>query len=287
MVSFAVGMVSSALLVAALIFLRPHSDAAIYHVNARNFTNSKIFGHVHISKTAGTTLNGELAARFERVCGHKGYSYDAFQANLREKSRSNGTKDDENDFISLVNPGFNRLRVPPEVMDEIGYEGCDYVSNEIDWHFWPDTFQNWDVPMELHIPCRDPVSHLMSMCNYKNQKFNCSSQDIFREIDRCIMDMDRFSAKLIDSYTNIRAKCFDSKSVEKYLDYMSGHLQRKRKEADYIYRATNKPRDRESECLWKDNVVLEKAKKYLLSKYEYYQYCSSCIGSKHDMLSSS
>ena len=32
----------------------------------------KIFGHVHIAKTAGTEINGELAAHFERVCGHKG-----------------------------------------------------------------------------------------------------------------------------------------------------------------------------------------------------------------------
>lgn len=33
---------------------------------------NKIFGHVHMAKTAGTEINGELAAHFERVCGHKG-----------------------------------------------------------------------------------------------------------------------------------------------------------------------------------------------------------------------
>ncbi len=32
----------------------------------------KIFGHVHIAKSAGTEINGELAAHYERVCGHKG-----------------------------------------------------------------------------------------------------------------------------------------------------------------------------------------------------------------------
>ena len=32
----------------------------------------KIFGHIHMAKTAGTEINGELAAHFERVCGHKG-----------------------------------------------------------------------------------------------------------------------------------------------------------------------------------------------------------------------
>jgi len=30
-----------------------------------------IFGHLHMMKTAGTTLNGELALNYERVCGHK------------------------------------------------------------------------------------------------------------------------------------------------------------------------------------------------------------------------
>lgn len=34
--------------------------------------NDKIFGHIHMAKTAGTELNGILAARYERVCGHKG-----------------------------------------------------------------------------------------------------------------------------------------------------------------------------------------------------------------------
>ena len=32
----------------------------------------RIFGHLHIPKTAGTDINGELAARYERICGHKG-----------------------------------------------------------------------------------------------------------------------------------------------------------------------------------------------------------------------
>jgi hypothetical protein len=32
----------------------------------------KVVGHLHSPKTAGTEINGELAARYERVCGHKG-----------------------------------------------------------------------------------------------------------------------------------------------------------------------------------------------------------------------
>ena len=40
-----------------------------------------IFGLLHMAKTAGTTINGQLANQFERVCGNKGWSYDAYQAN--------------------------------------------------------------------------------------------------------------------------------------------------------------------------------------------------------------
>lgn len=39
-----------------------------------------VYGHVHIAKTAGTTLNGRMASRFDNVCGHKGYSVDYYQS---------------------------------------------------------------------------------------------------------------------------------------------------------------------------------------------------------------
>ena len=34
--------------------------------------NDIIYGHVHVAKTGGTSLNGMLANKFERVCGNKG-----------------------------------------------------------------------------------------------------------------------------------------------------------------------------------------------------------------------
>jgi hypothetical protein len=246
--------------------------------------NRVVYGHVHLSKTSGTTLNGELAARFERVCGHKGYSYDSYQANLRHNQTINGEHVNP-DVISRVAENHSRFRIPSDLMEEIGFEDCDYVSHEKEWQFWPDSFQDWDVPMELHIPCRDPISHLMSMCNYKGIKFNCSGETIL-EVDSCMMDMDRFSMKLVHSYSNIHAKCFTAQSIDEYLHYMDSRLQRKRKEAKYIFRATNGPRNKESECIWKDQKILDAAKEYMLSHFEYYQYCSSCIGSENDLLPS-
>jgi hypothetical protein len=58
----------------------------------------------------------------------------------------------------------------------------------------------------MHIPCRDLISHLMPMCNYKQRKFNCAN-DLQIEIRYCLSMMDRFPIKLIKDYGNIKAKC--------------------------------------------------------------------------------
>jgi hypothetical protein len=52
-----------------------------------------VYGMVHMAKTSGTEINGELAMRFERVCGNKGYSYDFYSLNERLKKHVNETGD--------------------------------------------------------------------------------------------------------------------------------------------------------------------------------------------------
>lgn len=84
------------------------------------FYPDRLYGHVHMPKTAGTTLNGEMAARYERVCGHKGYSYDFYHTNNRTTTANSFPRDG----YSKLNPMYNRGRVPPWVMDEIGYHGA-------------------------------------------------------------------------------------------------------------------------------------------------------------------
>lgn len=64
-----------------------------------------LFGHVHMAKTGGTSLNGILANRFERVCGHKGSSYDAYQSNERAKRKM------DNGEIASLTGVWNRDRV--------------------------------------------------------------------------------------------------------------------------------------------------------------------------------
>ena len=256
-----------------------------------------IYGHVHMSKTAGTELNGMLAVRYERVCGHKGYSYDAFQTNLR--ARESGTvkasyvANDSFNQLGSVGNKWNRGRVPFQVMDEIGLEDCDYISQESHWMFWTRWQDLWrDWPLELHVPCRDRVEHLLSNCNHVHHQFQCQpshsqqvSVEFFKEqIERCSGNfMNRFSMQLETTDPNIHVKCYDfGKQFNEYSEYLDRRLQKRRIEATYFHRETNPPRNKTAECLWSDDKARQ-AVSDLLLEMDYYNFCDRCLGSENDL----
>ena len=242
-----------------------------------------IFGHLHMAKTGGTALNGELALNFERVCGNKGYSYDAFQTNLRFNNSASHSIHYQNDSISKIHEHFYRGRVPPRVMNEIGYEDCDYISFESDWSRWSQ-FNSWDVPLELHVPCRSPVDHLMSTCNHRRRVFDCNNTDLASEIEKCLVFPNRFSANLESSFDNIDLKCFDfRKTFTEYIEYMGERLQRKRIQAQYVPRETNRPRKKTNECIWGSHFY-KTLEAHLIDNYDYYSFCNRCIMSEDDLL---
>ena len=176
-----------------------------------------IYGTIHMAKTGGTSLNGMLANKYERVCGHKGYTYDAYRSNER------AIKDPKS--INMRTYNGNRDMVDYNIMEEIGYENCDYISHEINWNFWVDNFPNGTfhgIPMELHVPCRDPIDHLMSQCNYKSRQLDCdgSEESFLKSIDGCFLFVgSRYKHKLKEHF---QLKCFDFKTqFTDYVDYMS------------------------------------------------------------------
>jgi hypothetical protein len=241
-----------------------------------------IYGHVHMAKTGGTSLNGILANRFERVCGHKGYSYNAYINNEIAKEKFNGSKP----FSRLGGYGPDRVR--PRDMNDIGYEDCDYISHEIQYSWWIKTFGDakfFGTPMELHVPCRDPLDHLMSNCNFRNEHINCASGDdaFYKSVDKCVILKNRFNENLTKHFD---VKCFDFKEqFTTYIDYMASKLQQRRfVSTPYVKRETNEQRNKTNECIWQHPDLMEKAKNYLLEKEPYYQFCDSCIGSEHDLL---
>jgi len=187
-----------------------------------------IFGHLHYPKTAGTNINGELAAHFERVCGHKGYSFDAHQTQIRHHQyhQPQPSHTSANDSVSRLYPTYHRGRVPLELMWERGFENCDWISLEAPWEQWSKIGSvllnthiysnntnthnnNMSIPsrllpltLELHVPCRfDSVDHLMSQCYHQEIVFDCSTAAttntmLQRQVDRCLMGTNRYDDNL-------------------------------------------------------------------------------------------
>jgi len=265
-----------------------------------------IYAHVHIAKTIGTTINADLAHRYERVCGHKGYSYDAYGhaarlqalANRLDDNRTSSTltvTSDTEDTISKSDRRYNRGRVPPSVMAEIGFEDCDFVSLESVWESWVRDMplREWrerNVHLEFHIPCRDPLQLMMSQCNRAVPKFDCFAEDLVKEVEKCAIATRRFSRKLIPAIHKEMTpalssfRCFDPYPPAKYTDYMGTKLQEKLIPSKSIHRASNAPRNRDTECLWKmDTEFQERVRKILVEKYFYYSFCSQCMGSDDEL----
>ena len=252
-----------------------------------------VYGYLHMAKVAGTNLNGVLSMQFERVCGNKGYSYDAIQHNIavsRNESKS-ASIFLPNDIYSQLHSRYNRGRIPDVVTVEKGYHDCDYISEELKFQRWPELaelFGRHDKPLELHVPCREPIDHLMSICNYFEQNFNCnvSGHSLRHEVEKFLAFSNRFSP-VLQNVSNLNLKCFDNDATfSKYISYVAPKLQPRKITATYVNRYTNAPRHKDKECIWNiDNAALqEKVRSIILKASSYHSYCDACLGSRDDLL---
>lgn len=252
----------------------------------------RIYGHVHMAKTAGSEINGELAARFERVCGHKGYSYDAYQLNQRNSEWKKQHPDEMltdytlKDLTTKMVEKHNRGRVHMDIQREIGYEDCDYISGEVSFSFWNklvvDTLpNNPPIQLELHVPCRDPVDWLMSMCNHQNKNYNCNAETVKQGVEECLFQMNRFQD--ISLNKNIHLKCFDPIPIESYIEYMGSILQPRRFVATYVHKDTNSHRNKTEECIHSNEKLKVQVEQYLVENVDVFRFCNRCIGSENDL----
>ena len=262
---------------------KPENDTGILSADDRK-PNSFVFGHLHMAKTAGTEINGLLASRFESVCGNKGYSYDAYQFNKREEIRGGNhtVRERTGDLVNQFSRGHNRGKVPMGIMHEIGFEDCDYISLEDSWKQWSEISKTIETNIELHIPCREPINHLMSMCNNKHIKFNCTGNPD-EEIGKCFNKFDRFNDALTRD-VKLHLKCFNPIPIDPYIQYMGDRLQRKRKENRYIHRDTNGFRNKDKECIWKMPEIERKVRDILVKNNRFFHFCDVCMGTEKELL---
>ena len=163
---------------------------------------------------------------------------------------------------------------------------CDYISHEIDASFWKRTFGNGkfhETQMELHVPCRDPIDHLLSQCNMRGKELNCSlsTNEYLKSVQGCFIQLNRFKSSL---QNNFEIKCFNFKEqFTTYIDYMGERLQDRRFQSEpYIKRETNRLRNKTKECLLQRPDLMDITRELLL-KFDYYKFCDSCTGSKNDI----
>jgi hypothetical protein len=153
---------------------------------------------------------------------------------------------------------WSRTRVNPHEMTIIGYEDCDYISHEVTWKFWEDTFGDGKfhgMRMELHVPCRNRIEHLMSQCNHHvPEKLNVAcdaitDKELFESVKNCLIGMYRYNRALLEHF---EVKCFDfSKHSTGYVNFMSGILSGRQFESKPLIRwETNDPRNKTEECIW-------------------------------------
>lgn len=247
--------------------------------------DSIMYGHVHIAKTAGTGLLNILAYRYERVCSNKANSI-----LLREYKK---------DKCYLFSTPWDHRRDFETRWDE-----CDYVSMENSSSFWTTTSSS-NKYLELHVPCRDPLELLMSNCfhGHKPSGFDCSDkatldiEQIGKQVRKCLrVRKGGFSTRIDKRFDepflisalkhNINVKCYNTDlTFGSYLSYMDQRLTCRNSTfpTNTMCQTKFSGRNRTSECIWQNEALKTKVKKYLLENHFYFAYCKECLGSSEDL----
>ena len=104
-----------------------------------------------------------------------------------------------------------------------------------------------------------------------------------RNVDRCMVGMDRFSLQLLHHPNVQEVMCYSfTRQFDEYMSFLATKLEHRRVEAKYFRQFTNMPRTRTG-ADW-DAPTREFIEKYLRRKYDYYQFCFKCIGSSKDLI---
>jgi len=140
------------------------SETDVYGLPLKN----SWFTHLHIEKTAGSTLAKDISRRYYGICGNKAVSC------LETKEDYAG-----GDWIKVRASQWNSVNDESksiwtfENMHKRGFHNCALLSEEIPWLQW----QKFVLNSKFHenmtkvalLPCREPVSHFLSECNMHNK----------------------------------------------------------------------------------------------------------------------
>jgi len=237
--------------------------------------NNSWFHHIHIAKTAGTTMNKRLARRYYGVCGNKFTScIEPLEHPKDDRAPEFGYGDQEHKDWSF------------DSMTKKGFHDCTLVSHERDWKAWgeqvlPDHKFHANATKVMLLPCRDPLEHFFSQCNYNHH----NATKIFANVTSCeeginecgLVFPNRFNIKMIQSWDKV--VLFKHSAIDSVFSLLDNHIPvRKFLLESKFDPSTNAKRKPENEKLSKI-CSKEKLVEALRKKWGYYNFCDKLRGS--------
>jgi hypothetical protein len=232
------------------------------------FSDALRYGHIHMAKTGGTSLNGMAAHLFSGVCGHKGYSNtidDVFTL------MSNWTFQQKLQYTNQ----WSESRVPIETMFKRGFADCKYISLEAEHSIWKSIAKLG--PIELHLPCRRPFEHFLSTCNHRGYNLQPTTP-LETALTKCDTEVGSRFSVILNNTANMSLKCYSFESqFGDYLGKLAQFLPHRKSSVSYVFRPTNKVNTYKT-SYFPDEFVKNMTKK-LLNTYDYYRFCDWCLHS--------
>ncbi len=231
--------------------------------NSANF-----FIHVHIAKTAGSTLNRLLARTHHAVCGIKGYSF------TQPWNDGDDTRQDPR------YPGWRRDRVHPDRMEDWGFHNCALLSHEVSMRNLTAVLRRpifQGISKVALVPCREPVDHFLSMCNFQGLNVTQISLEVSCEdlIKKCVFATERFELDLLNAFDEVIV--FRYNEVQRMVDFLGNYLPRRAIELPKgLQYVTNTPRKQENEHF--HECSRKEIAKNLRSMWSYYNFCDKLKG---------
>ena len=236
--------------------------------------NNSWFHHIHIAKTAGSTMNKRLARRYYGVCGNK---YTSCIEPLEHERNDHAPEfgmdaswHPEWSFHSMVSKGFH---------------DCTLVSHERNWDAWvkdvlPDHKFHANATKVMLLPCRNPLEHFFSQCNYNNR----NATKIFANVTSCeeginkcgLVEQGRFNRKMIQSWDKV--VLFKYSAFDTLFSLLDNHIPSRKflleSKFDPSTNADRKPENEKLTETCSKEIVVQALKK----KWSYYSFCDKLRG---------
>lgn len=233
--------------------------------------------HAHIAKTAGSTLNRFAARRYHATCGMKGMSFEQpFEYDFSKKM-----------VFQEIHGTSDRMRL----MQEWGLHNCGLISIEQPHFSWAEITNSEAFEAQktaVMIPCRDPIDHILSQCNFRNLSFTSiiegkgGAEACANAMPQCQVAWVRYDHSMLATFDKVVLfKYDDFPGVERYLDDALPKRRlplREGEDGEFGFiRTANRERDPEHER-FTESCTEDMLRNALLKHWSYYRLCDTFLG---------